>query len=209
MEIIQVSVGQMQANCYLVGSHEHKQAAIVDPGDDASLIMDTLKHQDWEPVMILATHGHFDHLMAAFELQENYQVPFFIHQQDAFLLSRMAETARYFLGPEAICLPPQEVDYVDVDRPYTIGDTSNTINVIQAPGHTPGSVCFYLEKEEALFCGDVLFANGGYGRTDFAYSSVMDLQASIDTLFTFPEDTLIYSGHGEVSTIGVEKTLYV
>lgn len=176
-------VGQMATNCYIVGD------IIIDPGDDAEYIMSRL---DAKPRMIVATHGHFDHIMAAFALQRAYNIPFYIHKDDEFLLKNMRSSAKHFLG-----LP-------DVDPP-PVPSRLQGISFIHTPGHTPGSIC--LKFGDELFVGDTLFAGGGIGRTDFSYSNKKDLEKSIHTILSFPKETKLFPGHGESFTISLWKSI--
>jgi len=172
MNIRTLVVGQMQTNCYIAGD------MIIDPGDDPEYIM---AHLAQKPSMIIATHGHFDHIMAAFALQLAYNIPFYIHADDIFLLSRMQDTAKHFLGIPYVDPPP---------TPSPI-----PIPFIHAPGHTPGSIS--LQFDNALIVGDTVFADGRVGRTDHVYSKPLELSASIEKITSYPRGTRILAGHGE------------
>lgn len=178
---------------------------VIDPGDDADLIIQTIQKENLTLDKITATHGHFDHVMAAFELQAAFGVPFFIHNKDMFLLKRLSKTAEYFLGEPIPALPPKEVSDLSKYKMLTVGKLH--FEIIFTPGHTPGSVSLYNKEKKALFVGDVIFASGGRGRTDFSYCSDNDLQKSIDALFKLPEEVTIYCGHGQETTIKDEKRL--
>lgn len=170
-------VGQMATNCYLI------EDMIIDPGDDAEYIMSRLTKK---PKMIVATHGHFDHIMASYALQLAYNIPFYIHEEDTFLLSRMRSSARHFLG------------IMDVDPPPKPTKISN-LPFIHTPGHTPGSIC--LSIGNVLFVGDTIFADGSIGRTDFSYSSKKDLDNSIKKILSHPSGTRLLPGHGNETRI--------
>ena len=206
MKIIKLIVGQLQTNCYLL--IHNNQAVIIDPGDDADLINQTLLEEKVVPLAMLATHGHFDHVMAGFELQVNFNIPFYLHSQDQFLLDRQQETARHYLDSAEIPPAVQKVtDLAKHLKPKKLFPNF-AMQIIHTPGHTPGSVSFYFPKEKMLFSGDVLFAGGGRGRTDFAYCSYNDLQKSMDKLFELPKDTRVYGGHDKSMIIGEEKKLH-
>lgn len=172
-------VGTMATNCYIMGD------MIIDPGDDAEYIMSHVKRK---PKMIVATHGHFDHIMAAYALQLAYNIPFYIHKEDIFLLSRMQSSAKHYLGLREVDPPPKPADTFDFPFLHT-------------PGHTPGSIC--LKFGDALLVGDTIFADGAVGRTDFSYSNKNDLDNSIKNILSFPKETKLLSGHGESITIGL------
>lgn len=194
-------VGQMQANCYfLVNGHD---ALIIDPGDSAEFLLEIVSRQSLNVHGILATHGHFDHVMAAGEIQVALDVPFYLHSEDAFLLDRIGATARHFLGYEPYIIPPKGV--VDLN-PGVIHIGPFSLDVISTPGHTPGSVCMYHRGEGSVFVGDLLFQGGGIGRYDFSYSDKKQLIQSIQHLLaTVPDETIMYSGHGESSIMEVEQ----
>ena len=200
-----LTVGALGTNCYIVAG-ENKQAMIVDPGDDADYIITTLNDLQCRPVCLLATHGHFDHILAARELQLAYKIPFVIHSADTFLINRMQTSARHFLSYEVVESPP-EISSIFTSKvpflPETLG-----ITVIESPGHTPGSVCFHLPEIKTLLSGDTIFAGGAVGRTDFSYSSQPELARSLQKILELPEQTLIYPGHGEVTTIAKESKIH-
>ncbi len=204
--ILQLPVGQMAANCYLVGNKQTGQAIVIDPGDDAQFIVDKLRLLGFTPVVLVATHGHFDHIMAAFELQRTFDIPFLIHRDDAFLVARLVESAERFLGLR-VSDPPPRISKTIVDQEVLLyGGISLT--VMHTPGHTPGSVCLVLGGQNALFVGDTIFANGGVGRTDFHYSNTHNLMASLETILSFDGDTVLYPGHGETTIVADEKPFH-
>lgn len=183
MDIQTLVVGQMATNCYIV------DGMIIDPGDDAEYI---LSHCKTKPTMIVATHGHFDHIMAAYALQHTYNIPFYIHKDDIFLLSKMQSSAKHFLGLNDIDPPP---------RPCEI----RNIPFIHTPGHTPGSICIPLG--DALIVGDTIFAGGAVGQTDFSYSDPKKLKTSIKKILSFPATTRLFPGHGEKTTVSRLRVL--
>lgn len=195
MKVQRLVVGQLQTNCYLIWDQATKKAIIIDPGDDADFIIRKIQDFRLKPVLIIATHGHFDHVLAVTELKLAFQIPFLIHQADLFLLKRTRETACYFTSAEADpSLPPdkfiREGDLIKFDK--------EKLKVIETPGHTPGSICLY--QKGILFSGDTIFAQG-VGRTDFAYSSSKELKKSLQKLFKLPAKTKVYPGHGTETTV--------
>jgi len=178
MNIQTLVVGSMATNCYIAGG------MIIDPGDDAEYIMDHIRET---PTMIVATHGHFDHIMASYAIQQAYNIPLYIHEKDIFLLSRMQESAKHFLGLR------------DVDPPPKPTPLPKTLSFIHTPGHTPGSIC--LKFDNTLIVGDTVFAGGAVGRTDFSYSSPLELSASVNNIMSYPKGTRILPGHGEEFTL--------
>ncbi len=196
-------VGQMAANCYLLRNSATSDVLVIDPGEDASYIADHVIKDSSKPAMMWATHGHFDHILAGGELALLLDVGFFIHESDRFLVARMGEAAAHFLK-RTVPEPPPAIGGTLTAGEHKIGE-GFTIRVIETPGHTPGSVSFYLKKERILFTGDTLFAGGSVGRTDFSYSDKEELGQSIATLLSLPDDTIIYPGHGEPTTVKNEK----
>jgi hydroxyacylglutathione hydrolase len=203
MKIHRFEVGSMKTNCYLILDEDSGESFIVDPGDDGQYLMSKFTEIGVGPQAIIATHGHFDHIMAAFELQCAYSIGLFMNSEDVFLLNRMEESAKHFLNIETG--PKPHVDGILKDKDnITIGSSVGT--VISLPGHTPGSIGIWFPKESALFTGDTIFAHGYVGRTDFAYSNKMKLAESIRTILSLPNETVLYPGHGESSTVAEEKS---
>ncbi len=187
-------VGQMNANCYFIHHPKSDELLIIDPGDDAEFLSEKIIESERKPVAIVLTHGHFDHVMAAFDLQQIFTVPVRMHRADSFLLDRMVETAKHFLGYEIHGLPPV-VQYFDTEEQFFHG--SFRITPVHIPGHTPGSVCYMIESINGLFVGDLVFAGGGIGRTDFSYSSMSDLRKSIQKIQSMDKNLIVYPGHDE------------
>ena len=198
MRIVKYSLGQLQANCYFL--IEDSNCLLIDPADDASFILEELQRQRLDLVGMLATHGHFDHLGAAGEIQLSFNVPLYIFKEDKFLLDRLNETAKHFLGFDPHFIKPKNIKYIQEN--FSIMDYE--LRIIKTPGHTPGSCCFYFEEENVLFTGDTLFKEG-IGRSDLSYSSKDDLKKSLKKIFELPRETIIYAGHGE-DTILEEET---
>ena len=201
MKVETLVVGQMATNCYIFADNGY--GVIIDPGDDAEYISDTLTRLSVKPIMIIATHGHFDHIMAAFAIQKIYDIPFTMHKDDEFLLANMQKNARHFLGLPSVDPPPKVTKYLKGKDCIKVG--SQTAVVVHTPGHTPGSVCLYIKDAGVLFVGDTIFAGGVVGRTDFSYSDQQKFSESLKTILSYPASTRILSGHGEESTVFSQK----
>lgn len=200
MKVERLIVGQLQTNCYLVWDKVSGEGVIIDPGDDADLILNRLRDLEIKPLFILATHGHFDHVLAVLELKLVLGIPFLVHQKDLFLLKRAVTSASHFTDNKEALLPLAD-KYLQEKKIIVFG--SSQLEVQELPGHTPGGVIF-LGKSIA-FSGDSLFYHG-VGRTDLSYSSNKDLLDGIrNKLFILPEETIVYPGHGEETTIEEEK----
>jgi len=209
MRILKFSLGQLQANCYFLT--EGDNCLIIDPADEGSFILEELQRRRLKLKAMLATHGHFDHIMAVGEIQKSFSIPLYISEKDLFLMKRLMETAKYYLGYNPQILTPITVKYLTV-RNFQISiflpcRQAGNFQIIKTPGHTPGGVCYYFPEEKIIFTGDTLF-KGAVGRYDFSYASKKDLQKSLRGLFNLPPDTIIYPGHGESSTIGQEKMIH-
>ncbi len=201
MKIDKLVVGQLQSNCYLVWDEKTKETIIIDPADDADYIIRRIQDLKLKPKLILATHGHFDHVLAIPEIKLAFNIPFWMHQADLFLLKRSKETAHFFTQQEAD--PPLMPDkFIKKNEEIKLG--KEKLKVIETPGHSPGGVSFY--SRGVVFDGDTLFKQG-IGRYDFSYAKREDLFNSIEKLFKLPEETIVYPGHGPETTIGEEKKM--
>lgn len=199
MKILTFSLGEMQANCYVLLQGNH--CIIVDPADSADFILEEVSRRNLTVEAIVATHGHFDHIMAAGELQLALGIPFTIHKEDRFLVARLKSTAQHFLGHAPFVIIPTVFNDIMAGE-NTIGEFS--FEVIHTPGHTPGSISLYFPKDQMVFTGDTLFM-GAVGRYDFAYSDKEELKKSVERLLKLPEETVIHPGHGEETTVQMEK----
>ena len=204
INIIRLRVGMLSSNCYLV-SDDNRGTLIIDPGDDADYIQRNILNDDLKPTMIIATHGHFDHVLAVVELKLAYNIPFLMSEDDEFLLSRMQSSVEHFTGANDVAPTPKIDDYLTRSNPVSVGKVK--FDIIKTPGHTPGSVSLYCKGEGVLFTGDLIFAGGGVGRYDFDYCSKDDLIKSIKNVFKLPEDTIVYPGHGDITNIEKERNI--
>ncbi|OGK19264.1 hypothetical protein A3D80_03935 [Candidatus Roizmanbacteria bacterium RIFCSPHIGHO2_02_FULL_40_13b] len=201
MQIRRYSLGELQTNCYLL--IEDKECLIIDPADSVEFISEIILREALTPVGILATHGHFDHIMAAGELSLSFNLPLMMHKDDLFLVKRMGETAKHFLGFTPPIVPPENISFLN---PGVLHVTCFELRVIPTPGHTPGSCSFYFPEENAVFTGDTLFKDG-IGAYDHSYSDKDFLFQSLQTLFKLPQDTIVYPGHGSETMIGEERKI--
>ncbi len=197
-----LTVGPLQVNCYLLGCAQTQQAIVLDPGDNAAAIQAALRRHGLKLVAILATHAHFDHVMAARPLQEATSAPFRLHPAERPLLAMMRRMALAWLGYDP-GEPPEVNGDLLAGRPVIFG--AETLEVRFTPGHSPGGVSLIHHASRRVFTGDALFA-GGIGRTDLPGGDLPTLLASIrDQLLTLPDDYVVLSGHGPASTIGEER----
>lgn len=193
-------VGPLACNCYIVGDPDTKEAIVIDPGGEAEAISELLASNQLTVTQIVATHAHFDHIVAAERLRELTGAPFRLHASDNVMLDWYQESALLFLGTE---LPPPP----DVDSAAAEGDTLTAggavLHVLHTPGHSPGSIV--LVADEAVFTGDTLFA-GSVGRTDLPGGDTDALVRAVrEKLFALDDDLPAYPGHGPATTLGEER----
>lgn len=201
LKVSVLAVGELQTNCYLIGSGDGSgDVLIVDPGDSGHEIAEYLKMKGLHPLAILLTHGHHDHIMGVNELVSDIpDLPVYIGEKER----RMVEDPgincgflgnTYTISPDVYVKAGDELEFLN-----------RKIQVLETPGHTEGSVCYYFPEDSALFAGDTLFF-GSYGRTDLPTGSETDLWKSLEYLLTtLPEETDVFPGHGPGTTIGREK----
>jgi glyoxylase-like metal-dependent hydrolase (beta-lactamase superfamily II) len=192
-------VGPLASNCYIIGSESTKGGMIIDPGDEAEVILKTVKELGLDIKYIVLTHGHIDHIGALKEVSEATGAEVAIHAEEAGVLQRNSVNTMMALAYPAP-LPPDRL--LQGGDSLDIGDLHFT--VLHTPGHSPGCIC--LLGQGVLFSGDTLF-NYGIGRYDLPGGSYSQLMDSIHTkLMVLPDDTTVYPGHGPETTIAAERS---
>ena len=200
MKIDTLCLGALGTNCYVIWNEDTKECIIIDPADNPISLQTRCNSLQVTPVAILLTHGHFDHMLAADSLRKYYKIPIYVYEKEVPLM----EDSQYNLS--AVWAEPYSLkaDQTLEDR-EVLKLAGYEIQVLHTPGHTVGSCCYYIEKENTLISGDTLFYHS-IGRTDFPTSRTRSLIQSIkETLFVLPDDTVVYPGHGESTTIEEEK----
>lgn len=227
MTIDTLCLGGLSTNCYLVYDKMTKNAIVIDPADSAEFLSEQITRLKLNLKAIIATHGHFDHNLAAGELQlilsnnkaieqsSNRIIPYYIHKDDLFLLRTMNQSASYWLKYKVNKPLPQNIKFLK-QRLFQISDFK--FQIVHTPGHTPGSICLYIENkagvatgktvptestQSILFSGDTIFKNN-IGRYDFSYSNKDALHKSLKQILSLPKKTIILPGHGESTTIEQE-----
>ncbi len=203
MKIDTLILGAYETNCYVLRSdHAAKDCLVVDPGLDAGCLIDFLEEQELNPVAVVLTHGHIDHIAGLAALRERFAgTKVYIHTLDAKMLTDPYANLSAMHGM-AFTTEPEEVALNESD---VIEQAGIKLQVLHTPGHTPGGICLYSQEESVAFVGDTLFA-GSIGRTDFPGGSMPKLLSSVEEkLFTLPGDTDAYPGHGPATTIAREK----
>ncbi|WP_010096983.1 MBL fold metallo-hydrolase [Ornithinibacillus scapharcae] len=193
------SLGPLGTNCYIV--YHDKEALIIDPGAEGEKLVDWLTKQELEPLAILLTHAHFDHIGAVDHLRNHYAIPVYMHEAEQdWLESPTLNGSELFIGNGISTTRP---DYLLEHGHSSIGTFD--FEVMYTPGHSPGSISFLFRDDNLIISGDVLF-NQGIGRTDLTGGDYHVLQDSIrNKLYKLPNELIVYPGHGPQTTIGVEK----
>lgn len=199
MLIERVVVGGLEANCYIVAAEEGGSAAVIDPGSDIRAIRRRLEKRKLRVECVINTHGHADHIGC----DDEFGVPVYVHMLDRVFLQRPDLNMSSALGnPHRVVSEVRELEDGQV-----LNAAGVEMRVIHLPGHTPGGIALLCEKDgqRALFSGDSLF-RGSIGRSDLPGGDEDSLLESLrGRLLTLPEDTPVYPGHGESTTIGEEK----
>ncbi len=210
MKIHTIPVGPFQANCIIFFDEKTKQGVVVDPGDEPKKIIEQIRKDKLSITHILLTHAHIDHIMGLKQVQEACQAEVWLHKHDEPLFVNSCAQAQA-LGVKWKDNLPTVNHYLEDQNVLTCG--SLNIRVIHTPGHSAGSVCFFVEDWsdptersdlKVLLTGDTLFA-GSVGRTDLWGGKAYQLKASLKKLTVFPSDTRVIPGHGPETTIGQEK----
>lgn len=193
MKIQTLVLGPLETNCYLLVDELSDQCLIIDPAASAETISTEIVSQNLEPVGMIATHGHYDHNMAAYELQLNFDLPLILHRADEFLVDEIAKRAAHWGHRIPALKAPDKKQFVAENEEIKCGNF--VLKVLHTPGHTPGGLCLFNEQEQIVFTGDTLFADG-VGRTDLSYSSSLDLKKSIKKIQAQLEGYQGRPGHG-------------
>jgi len=199
-----IPVGLFQCNCQILGCEETREAIVIDPGDEVDRILAILNSHNLKLKYIINTHAHIDHVCDIKPLKDTTGATVLMNEGDLFLYNNLQMQADLlgFIAP-----PTTNIDgMLKEGEKITAGTTQ--ANVIHTPGHTPGSLTFHVPgQQQSLFTGDTLF-NGSIGRTDLWGGDFQSIMRSIhQKLMHFDDDTLVYPGHGPMTTIGQEKAM--
>ena len=188
IKINTLALGDYQTNCYIVRAEDAKGCAVIDPGYDPQTILTFLQKEGLTLEHILLTHGHFDHVGAVKALAMETDCKVYIHSAEQTMPAQFTAGPLYFTDT------------------YAGGETLElsglSFRVLHTPGHTPGSVCLICQN--AIFSGDTLFA-GSCGRTDLPGGNWSQIRQSLETLSALKGDFGVYPGHGEPTTLALER----
>lgn len=200
LKIQQYVVGSVSTNCYFAINDETKEVLIVDPGAAAKQLAEKVKEHGLIPAGILLTHGHFDHASAAAELAQLLKVKVYAHEAEKETLETPSLNLSGWEGKSEV----YHADvYVKDEQELELAGFK--VRVLFTPGHTVGGCCYYFTEQSAIFSGDTLFESS-VGRTDFPKGSASWLIRAInEKLMVMPDETAVYPGHGEMTSIGMER----
>ena len=187
MEVLSQPCGEYQTNCYIVKKDDYE--IIIDPGYNA---LEFIKKHVKNPIAILNTHGHFDHIWDNTKVKEHYNIPIYVHEKDNFLLKDDMWEKH---------MPPSVADFLINDE-EPLKDFKETIRFFHFAGHTPG--CCMVQVDDVMFSGDFMF-KGSIGRWDFPFSNENEMRNSLNKFKKMDKDYILYPGHGDKTTIFKEQ----
>jgi len=199
------AVPPFSKNGFVVGCETTREAVVIDPGDEVDQLLEVVHERELSVKYILLTHAHLDHITGVGRAKAALNVPVGLHRADEFLYRAAVQQGVAF-GFKVEPQPPLDF-YLDDEGPWRFGRYAAWVS--HTPGHAPGGVCLAIGKDDdpsrTLIVGDTLFA-GGIGRTDLPGGDLDTLLASIrNVLFRFPDDTVVWPGHGDKTTVGRER----
>lgn len=199
LEVVALPNGQFAENCYLVADRRTRDAVIIDPGEEPAMFLAELDTRAWTLRGIWLTHAHIDHIMGVGAIRQATGAPIHLHPLDLPIYDALPQFGTW-VGMQLDPPPPPDVA-LQHGVPVQVGRFAFDVRL--TPGHSPGSVSFV--GHDRVFGGDVLF-NGSVGRTDLPGGDSATLMATIQTQFlSLPDSTVVHSGHGPDTTIGVER----
>ncbi|MFQ3565527.1 MAG: MBL fold metallo-hydrolase [Aggregatilineales bacterium] len=203
IEIRVFTLGIAATNAYLIADTATGDAVVIDPVDDAALLHTTAQEAGWTIRAILATHAHFDHVLASQSLKDLSGAPFFIHAEAAELLKTLPQQGLMFTG--SLFPETAEPDRLLTSTRELLEIGSLRLETLYTPGHAPGHLAFYMRDQQLVFSGDALFA-GSIGRTDLPGGNLDLLLSSIhEQLLSLGDAVRVLPGHGPATTIGQER----
>jgi glyoxylase-like metal-dependent hydrolase (beta-lactamase superfamily II) len=205
MNVHQFTFNLFSENTYILTDNYSKDCIIIDPGCsnyyEQNILMDFIQNHQLKPVLLINTHCHIDHVFGNQWVKDTFKIPFYAHEKEMDNLHKLPMYAPMFgIPPFSSPFPDRYIDEKDI-----ITFSKTTLKILFAPGHSAGSICFYHAESHQIISGDVLF-RGSIGRYDLPGGNYHTLIKSIkEKLLPLPDQTIIYSGHGEPTTINEEK----
>jgi len=205
MKIDCLILGAFETNCYILRKSEKaKDCLVMDAGLEAGKLIDFLQEHKLNPIAVVLTHGHIDHIAGVAILRKNYpKIKVYIHKLDAEMLRESASRVSALTGQLPSAPDIIGTDFL-IEKANIIKQAGIKLQVLHTPGHTPGGICLYSKGEGIVFTDDTLFANG-IGRTDLGGNMEQLVKSIKEKLFTLPDETAVYPGHGPTTTISQEK----
>lgn len=205
MQIKQFTFNPFQENTFIIYA-ENKEAIIIDPGfyekSEQDTFFDFINNNQLNPIALLNTHAHIDHVLGNNLVVSKFNIPYHLHALDVPVLESVKNYAHLY-GFQSYLESPSPTNYLEEGKSVFLNNKE--IKVLHTPGHSPGHVVFYLPEDNMVINGDVLF-KGSFGRVDLPGGDLETLKKSIhEVMFSLPEETLVYCGHGPETTIGNEK----
>ncbi|SFF93791.1 MBL fold metallo-hydrolase [Prevotella sp. KH2C16] len=204
LKIERFTCNMLQENCYVVND-ESNECIIIDCGafleEERKDIVDYIHENKLTPKHLIATHGHIDHNFGNNIIYQEFGLRPEVHKNDKYLMEELPEQAQAITGVVIEYDMPTVGKYLDSTDKILFGN--HVFTIIETPGHSRGSVFFYCKEENVAFSGDTLF-RGSIGRTDFAGGSMFQIIQSLRIIGQLPDETKIYPGHGNPTTIGLE-----
>ncbi|MBR1889444.1 MAG: MBL fold metallo-hydrolase [Alloprevotella sp.] len=193
-------------NCYFYVDDETQHGFLIDPGAQADRILQLIAENDWTIERILLTHGHFDHTGAVEKISNTLDIPYCIHRAGERYMTDTRWNLSAYCGRSVVLNEAHYFDDGDVVR--LEANHTHTLKVIHTPGHTPDSVTFYSQKDKVAFVGDTIFRNSPGSTQYIGGNEVLLYNSIIGRILTLPEETILYSGHTEPTTVGQERPMY-
>jgi glyoxylase-like metal-dependent hydrolase (beta-lactamase superfamily II) len=198
LKVKKIISGALAVNCYLVYDSQTKEALIADPGQDGERVICEIEKENLKPKMLVNTHAHFDHILFDEQIRQKFNVPLAVHESDAEMLSDPLQNGSSSFFGKGVSIKKPEIFLSDGQ---TVQLSFAQFKVIHTPGHTEGGICLLFDG--FVLTGDTLFA-GTIGRTDFPNSDHKKMQTSLERLKKLPPQTVVYPGHGSITTIANE-----
>ena len=200
-KVTHINVGNLAENCWFLANEDTKEAVVIDPGAEPDRICATAEKHGWKITAILLTHGHIDHMGACESFRTELGVKVYALTEEEDLLLDAKQNLSVYIARKVVTFAPDE--FLHDGQELTLAGMK--LKVYHTPGHTPGGASYYCAEAGCVFSGDTLF-HGSVGRTDFPGGSMSAIVRSLrEKLFLLPEETVVYPGHGDETSIGYEE----